>query len=348
MVLEQTGAHDTVLHGRVEEMERRIVMFEELFHAFSSRLDKHFEKYDNIINSQQKQIAELNSVLNILVNDQVRYAEIMKEKLMGSLNGIAATSLTTTTDGTDGSSRTQLTTNRNNDSDDDNDNDNNDDNKNNDNLQVDMFNDLMSNHRTGIDNDVIPIRKATFEHQPNTKDTDTFPDSIIANSKDLISKANIVNESYKPEPGTFQHNPDNIHPTDESLQSFPRNSDEFQHVNKLRKYNNGTNEPFKFLKSPQSVMEVWKEYTDGIEGQQSIKEMETIYQATWRRDAATNKRYSRRKPLWKAIEVGLAYGYTLEYIIDILENARYIDETKQGKHPIGWLSQTANIPDVLK
>ncbi len=95
-------------------------------------------------------------------------------------------------------------------------------------------------------------------------------------------------------------------------------------------------------------MEIWKEYTEGIDGQPSIREMESLYSTGWRRDAAVNKRYSRRKVLWKAIETGLSRGYTLDYIIDLLENYRIIDPEKNTKQPIGWLCQVNNIPDLLK
>lgn len=105
---------------------------------------------------------------------------------------------------------------------------------------------------------------------------------------------------------------------------------------------------FQFLKSPHSVMEVWKEYMEGINGQPSIREMETIYQTGWRRDPAVNKRYSRRKVLCKAIETGLARGYTLDYIVNLLEDYRYIDREKGLKQPIGWICQGNNIPDILR
>ncbi|GCE99939.1 hypothetical protein ZYGM_001616 [Zygosaccharomyces mellis] len=105
---------------------------------------------------------------------------------------------------------------------------------------------------------------------------------------------------------------------------------------------------FQFLKSPHSVKEVWKEYVEGINGQPSIREMEHLYQTGWRRDPAVNKRYARRKVLWKAIENGLGRGYSLEYIINLLEEYRYIDRGKGIKHPIGWICQNHNIPEILR
>lgn len=105
---------------------------------------------------------------------------------------------------------------------------------------------------------------------------------------------------------------------------------------------------FQFLKSPHSVKEVWKEYVEGVHGQPSIREMENLYQTGWRRDPAVNKRYARRKVLWKAIENGLAKGYSLEHVIDLLEKYRYIDREKGTKHPIGWTCQNHNIPEILR
>ncbi|EDO14803.1 hypothetical protein Kpol_1076p9 [Vanderwaltozyma polyspora DSM 70294] len=105
---------------------------------------------------------------------------------------------------------------------------------------------------------------------------------------------------------------------------------------------------FQFLKSPHSVMDLWKEYTEGINGQPSIRELESIYQTGWRRDPAVNKRFSRRKVLYKAIETGLNRGYSLDYIIKILEDYRYVDRNKNQKRPIGWIFHSANIPDILR
>ena len=107
-------------------------------------------------------------------------------------------------------------------------------------------------------------------------------------------------------------------------------------------------QPYRFQNNPQTVREVWAEFTEGVDGQPSIKQMETMYQTSWRRDPATNKRFCRRKALWKAIEVGLVRGYTLDFVIDLLEDTRYTDARRQSKHPIGWLSQTANIPELLR
>lgn len=82
----------SLMHGRITELERRLIMFENMFHALSGKLDQHFKKYDVIIQSQQQQIKELNSIVSTLLNDQVRNAEILRDKLSNSVSGISAQS----------------------------------------------------------------------------------------------------------------------------------------------------------------------------------------------------------------------------------------------------------------
>ena len=117
---------------------------------------------------------------------------------------------------------------------------------------------------------------------------------------------------------------------------------------KLKEYNSRHIKTFKFIKSPKSVFDIWNEYTKGFSGQPSIKEMEAIYKTDWRRDPAVNKRYARRKVLWKAIENGLAKGFTLDYTIELLEDHRCSDRFKGVKEPIGWLCQRSSIPEALR
>lgn len=105
---------------------------------------------------------------------------------------------------------------------------------------------------------------------------------------------------------------------------------------------------FRFLASPQSVAEVWKEYTEGLAGQPSLKEMESTYRSSWRRDAAVSRKFYRRKVLCRAIETGLARGYALEEIIDMLESHRQQREGRQDKLPIGWLCRRSNLPSIFK
>ena len=395
--MDHSDTPEKSLHERVEEIERRIVLFEDLFHAFSSRLDKHFEKYDKLIHSQQKQIVELNSVVGTMLNDQAKHSDHLRNKLINSINNINSSSSNKNSHrqgGSYSSTSSTITTNRNSKAMKANslpahvtrntvpqliDNPTNSSthihghNTGNDagiSNNDDIFNDLIDGTAANNDasNVVIPMHKPVYgrkcRHDSNdVQDNETFADTLISDPKDLMDKHNIhnpLNDVYKPAPGMFQHtsSDDALSSTSEQLQNTLNNVSTSSNktkknsntgpTQKKRKYKPSGNGPFKFLKCPQSVLEVWKEFTDGIEGQPSIKEMETLYQATWRRDSATNKRYARRKPLWKAIEVGLARGYTLEYVVDILETTRYVDATKQSKHPIGWLSQTSNIPESLK
>lgn len=396
--MDHSETSEKSLHARVEEIERRIVLFEDLFHAFSSRLDKHFEKYDKLIHSQQKQIIELNSVVGTMLNDQAKHSDHLRNKLINSINNINSSSSNKNSHrqgGSYSSSSSSMTTNGNNkamkanslpahitrntvpqliDHPRDSASHIHGHNTNN-NAGIphndDIFNDLIDGTATSNDanNVVIPMHKAVYDRKRRHEDSnevqenENFADALITDPKDLMDKHDIhnpLNDVYKPAPGTFQHtsSDDALSSNSEQLQNtlsnVPTNGTSTKKnsktgsTQKKRKYKPSANGPFQFLKCPQSVMEVWKEFTDGIEGQPSIREMETLYQATWRRDSATNKRYARRKPLWKAIEIGLTRGWTLEYVVDILENTRYVDATKQAKHPIGWLSQTSNIPDSLK
>ena len=105
---------------------------------------------------------------------------------------------------------------------------------------------------------------------------------------------------------------------------------------------------FKFFNSPQSIMDIWKEYTEGFEGQPSIKEMEQMYHVSWRREPAMNKRYHRRRVLCKAIERGLEKGFHLDEVLRMLENARIVDAERGTKHPISWICQFSHIPEMLK
>ncbi|CUS22809.1 LAQU0S07e00584g1_1 [Lachancea quebecensis] len=105
---------------------------------------------------------------------------------------------------------------------------------------------------------------------------------------------------------------------------------------------------FRFLASPQSVTEVWKEYTEGLAGQPSLKEMESTYRSSWRRDAGVSRKFYRRKVLCRAIETGLDKGYALEDIIDTLERHRKQKTGRQEKLPIGWLCHQSNIPSMFK
>ncbi|CAI6717977.1 CMF_HP2_G0043450.mRNA.1.CDS.1 [Saccharomyces cerevisiae] len=68
--------------------------------------------------------------------------------------------------------------------------------------------------------------------------------------------------------------------------------------------------------------------------------MEALYQTAWRRDPA--------KGSLKAIQTGLNRGYSLNYVVEILENSRYVNDKQKVKQPIGWLCHSSHIPETLK
>jgi hypothetical protein len=104
---------------------------------------------------------------------------------------------------------------------------------------------------------------------------------------------------------------------------------------------------YSFIKAPTSVEEIWNEYAIGLNGQPSIKSLEIEYRTGWRRDAATSKKFNRRKAIYHAIEKGMSKGYTVDECIRLLEDYRYLDREKNLKQPIGWLCH-GNIPSQLK
>ncbi|KAH3688150.1 hypothetical protein WICPIJ_000863 [Wickerhamomyces pijperi] len=114
----------------------------------------------------------------------------------------------------------------------------------------------------------------------------------------------------------------------------------------------GTEETFQnvvFVKAPSSVSEIWDEYTVGTENSLSIKALEEQYKTSWRREPAVAKKFNRRKPIYMAIERGLAKGFTLERCLDLLEKHRKIESGRGSgtKQPIGWLGH-GNLPEELK
>ena len=78
----------SLLTTRIADLERQIAMYERLFQTFSAKLDHHFKKYDLVINSQQQQINALSDVISTLLNDQYRYAGILRDKMMSTLDGV--------------------------------------------------------------------------------------------------------------------------------------------------------------------------------------------------------------------------------------------------------------------
>lgn len=434
----------SLLTTRIADLERQIAMYERLFQTFSAKLDHHFKKYDLVINSQQQQINALSDVISTLLNDQYRYAGILRDKMMRTLDGVTTAPLSVsdinstlkhrsdedTSQGKNGSATTTdpmdySSTNVN-----------------------AILGDLMGTDPIGEDPHPNHPPKHTFvnthmnHHSPkrNRKkdDIDVVSDSNVAYSQqeqqqtqqqqrqqeqqqqaphlsydlgEAHTRTQFTETGFSPlgnesvggkSTSTDNNNNDtdaattvNSNSTDPTASVFSQNLEADSRIaaisnrsmspagaasNSQRQDNNndGGNTPgntsidtnvkeeqyythkglkkkrkvfvgnFQFLNSPQTVLEIWKEYTEGIDGQPSLKDMEFMYQTSWRREPAVNKRFSRRKVLCKAIERGLSRGYALGDIIDLLENYRVIDQNRDLKQPIGWLCQGTNIPDVLK
>lgn len=419
------------MEDRLSNLERQISVFERMVHMLSGSLDHRFKRYDMIICSQQQQISELNAVLSTFLNDEYRHAEVLREKLTGTLHGISATAASLgNTIHVNGRFDAE-NTNRS--------------------LDPDaIFGDILGDEsphtasrvsdkqdHTQRNGDSRPFDTPFDETNPqqqqqqvrhvrqheetaptansngsNTNQNDINAANTIAitnsrgdsnengNGTGVEHDGEATMKSIPPEHdrqlgilsyGDFDHLSEAEKPTSHPVSnsdsqahfySDPRANS--QHVRNSSNSNDSDHHPngqsqvnsndlgpdlkeeqyitnkgrkrkrsvyignFQFLKSPHSVMEVWKEYTEGINGQPSIREMETIYQTGWRRDPAVNKRYSRRKVLCKAIETGLARGYSLEYIVGLLEDYRYINREKGLKQPIGWICQGQNIPESLR
>ncbi|OXB44318.1 hypothetical protein B1J92_E02079g [Nakaseomyces glabratus] len=414
---------DIMVLSRINDIERRMMMFENMFHALSGRLDHHFKKYDVLVSSQQQQISELNAVITTLLNDQYRHAEFVRDKLSHSLHGISSTSISLngisnqnndnrsngfannnssgvasgSSNGVNSQGNTNNNSNRssstshlnnpnmlgNNSSGTGNNHNNNSVGASNSNQSVThtILDDILNEHdlqdkkysgnrnpgdmnsRNDVNDksqqsprDPMSLKKTKFIHHRQYNDV-TDGDSVIPYTNPYVDQSGhqqnnltsniLFNDSTSGQNAGNQGTQQATQNREEGMPSSPgRKSYSSKRGPKKKKVM--YHKPFQFIKSPHSVMEIWKEYTEGIDGQPSIREMESLYLTGWRRDAAVNKRYSRRKVLWKAIETGLSRGYTLDYIIDLLENYRIIDPEKNTKQPIGWLCQVNNIPDLLK
>ncbi|EJS41827.1 msn1p [Saccharomyces arboricola H-6] len=365
--------NEPMLKNRVAELERRMSMFEGIFHALSNRLDLHFKKYDVVVNSQQQQINELTAFLSTLLNDQQRHAEILSEKLSGTLHGVSATSisLSQTLDPqgfTDGPSAP--------------------------NTQRNYGSVSLNNETANTQNEGAVSNETLFEDILNGNSQENDKNQQQPNGSNPISQENSSHptvdsrfskpQNYNPTlvttledystnppnndggqsqiyingaPSQSQQSPDlqkissdRENAVEPSVQESVPTFEEEQYETKtgLKRKRIVCTRPFEFIKSPHSVMEVWKEYTEGVNGQPSIRKMEALYQTAWRRDPAVNKRYSRRKVLWKAIQTGLNRGYSLNYVVEILENSRYVNDKQKVKQPIGWLCHSSHIPEILK
>lgn len=129
---------------------------------------------------------------------------------------------------------------------------------------------------------------------------------------------------------------------------------------------------YDFVKCPKRVSDLWKEFTESTSSKPSILEMNEMYGSAWRKlSPALDKQYSRRNMVYRAIKYGVENkGFTVDECIDILEQTRvkYYDslsgkeidaknvsekdlengKVHQKQKSIGWLTNCANIPSILK
>lgn len=435
-----------LISDRIIELERRIVLYEAMFHGLSGKLDQHFKRYDMTIKAQQQQINDLNVLISKLLNQHVKNAELTRDRLFHYIPHLPAQPMTNTV--------SNFSTNNNisfNSASDD------DDTRYNQMAPRQKKNNLKKHFDDNSNNGSTIIANNNSRIFPTTNSDTLFEDILDdgLNSKDerkLIDKPTFIRERFDSFVKPSENNVNNIHTSTVSAKNNSNtgstnnnsvssaiptstcnsnnNSNNNSHIhrrsistnindsNSSSKYsmfqmetkqinennivhnnNNNTNNvnsisannnnnsatlannkitkptnnksnksrlnnihlpsssntpntdkiiEFKFMKSPHSVKDIWLEYVEGTEGQPSIRQMEFMYQATWRRDPAMNKRYSRRKVLWKAIETGLQKGYNIDEIIKILEDYRSIDKRNGIKQPIGWLCQTCNIPEMFR
>lgn len=464
-----------LISDRIIELERRIVLYEAMFHGLSGKLDQHFKRYDMTIKAQQQQISDLNVLICELLNQQVKNAELTRDKLyhyiphppiqtvQSTLNSFATNTHTSFNSGSDddeienpqilsrpnktngeaiykrnsvGSNKTtERHVNINN------------------NARVlptansdTLFDDMLDEglHSNNETKNLGTVEKSTFVREKfdaamkihetnnnrnnssisnNTENTacnNTIDSNHNANNNNMNNNNNYsssnntstITTSTAVNRSKDNHNNNNINSNNHKNSSHRRSvSDNVNESHSHSKYSmfqletnkghsNGNNasknvstnkannsnvkmtnnriskttngkinkarlsnihlpsssspantdkiQDFKFMKSPHSVRDIWLEYVEGTDGQPSIKQMEFMFQAGWRREPAMNKRYSRRKVLWKAIETGLQKGYKLDEIIKILEDYRCIDKNNGIKQPIGWLCQANNIPEMFR
>lgn len=368
------------LADRVVNLERQMTMFDRVVHMLSSRLESQQKRYNVVFAAQQQQINELNAVVSTLVNEQHSHAELLRDKLSGALHSLSSTAasvsdtihtgasfsasrtmepesffgeiLGAAENGSEATEKASVGSRG---------------------PYDQQFgpsgdseaNDGSESHREAKggesrNNGNGSGSGAHGAHEPHFSQSligyDDFSQLNGSQNHNHDSRGSVDERIYQdpaaqsshvaPVVSSERHGQPAIDPSGEMDTGLSEN----QYLNMPgRKRKRGIfMGNFQFLKSPHSVMEVWQEYTEGINGQPSIKEMESLYQTGWRRDPAVNKRYSRRRVLCKAIETGLNKGYTLEDTVNLLEDYRIIDREKGLKQPIGWLCQGHSIPDALR
>lgn len=363
MLLNQNNTDPVLTQERLAALERRLALYETMFQNLNNRMDHQFKKYNTIIHSQQQQIVELHSALSILLNDQLKSAQSLKEKLShnNSINNTVSSNASfqlnnsmapfhpqqQTTSMPDMMNGAHLLFNQRD--------------------PEELLQEILSNEtstastpitatRTTLPNQNVPMdRHTTFikeTYNPLNNSTEKNPvgldysKEIAESSNSDITRAGSNPLSNKPFLGTtgIQVNGTSI-PVKKSSESKGRKGKRKSHENLKETL---PIHQFKFIRSPHSVREIWQEYAEGVKGQPSVKEMDSLYHSAWRKDPAVSKRYSRRRVLCKAIENGLVKGYDLESVIELLENHRVMDQEKRTKQPLGWLCQSSNIPQTLK
>ncbi|KAK5774237.1 hypothetical protein RI543_004526 [Arxiozyma heterogenica] len=356
---------------RLSALGKRLMHYETMFHNLNNKMDQSFKKYDTIIQSQQKQIIELSSTLSILLNDQIKGAGPLKEKLSStSTTGISSqiAYLDNTpqyhhhnhhnnpqqyqqTEVSSMINNTHILFNAH--------------------STEDLLQEILSNETSSISTPITVTGTNPIGAQIDFQSQNVPIDMNASFAKEAYDPLNGSIEKYPntashskdlPKPHSNNNNTDSIvldrplgRNTDVQVNSIPASMT--HNEKRIRKIRYQANESlkelkpihqFKFIRSPHSVKEIWQEYAEGVKGQPSVKEMDSRYHSAWRKDPAVSKRYSRRRVLCKAIENGLTKGYDLETVIELLENHRIMDQGRGTKQPLGWLCQPSNIPETFK
>ncbi|AGO13037.1 AaceriAFL124Cp [[Ashbya] aceris (nom. inval.)] len=102
-----------------------------------------------------------------------------------------------------------------------------------------------------------------------------------------------------------------------------------------------TDVQYTMVKAPDSVRAIWDEYTIGVGGKPSIRQLEQTYGNKWR-TKRNKKTFARRKRIYKFILNGLRNGKSESEMIDILESRRVYrtEHNELKKRTIGWLQQS--------
>lgn len=350
-----------LVQERLSALGKRLVHYEAMFQTLNNKLEQHFKKYDTIIQSQQQQIGELNSTISLLLNDRMKNAGSLKEKLSDSSIGGMPSHVGYFNDMSQYQQQQQQQTDMSN-------------MINNTHILFDthstedLLQEILTNETSNISTPITAAGTNPAGDQINLQSQSLPMDIHAAFIKETYESVEKPTDSKDPPESHNNSSDNNNNNTGSKTLDKPSGSKTGIQVNsipastsnsesKIRKIRYQSNETlkeskpihqFKFIRSPHSVKEIWREYVEGVKGQPSVKEMDSRYHSTWRKDPAVSKRYSRRRVLCKAIENGLTRGYDLETVIELLENHRMVDQERGIKQPLGWLCQPSNIPQTFK